>query len=273
MNESKQKSVKIAVAVICLFATISLLCFGISGFLIYGYKNGKFTDIPVDYLIDISYVLILFGILLLIPVLSNLISLFITKKRKREGKQIDNIFNEQNMRLSLGKYVPDGEVLTAAIYAAGRESSVTSVFTDCTVLEDRLAPARGGQTVTVIKKKFSAHDLYLGVTQNYMIVADCMRFKYFYQFDENTENSPTKARSVTEDILLTDIGRCFPLENVQSCNVKKGIFGFMKCTIKMKNGDYFKVAIPKYSGGLAGDMPRQAEYRDRFLRQLCNKAA
>lgn len=180
---------------------------------------------------------------------------------------MSDIFSETTMRRALEKYIPDGETLLAGIKAVANESSVTCVFGECTLTEDRLIPCKDGGTIEISKKKYSGYDLYLGITQHFMVVADCKSFRYLYEFAPDPIVRDTDVQIVTENILLIDVGKCFSLDRIQHCDVKKGMLGSIKCTVTMKNGDYFKLLLPKL-GGLGGDMPHHTEYRDAILSRL-----
>ncbi len=76
-----------------------------------------------------------------------------------------------------------------------------------------------------------------------------------------------RSQEVTSKILFSDIGTCFALEEICSCEIKKGWMGSVKCFIAMKNGSYFRIMFPKL-GGLGGGMPHHAEYRDMIIKRL-----
>ena len=63
--------------------------------------------------------------------------------------------------------------------------------------------------------------------------------------------SEADIQEVISDIFLADIGTCFLLADIQSCEIKKGWMGSVKCSITMKNESYFKLMFPK-PGGLGG---------------------
>ncbi len=59
----------------------------------------------------------------------------------------------------------------------------------------------------------------------------------------------------------------FPLADIQSCQIKNGWMGSVKCAVTMKNGSHCKLLLPKL-GGLGGGMPHHAEYRAAILARL-----
>lgn len=180
---------------------------------------------------------------------------------------MSDIFDETNMRQMLGQYIPDGETLLAGIHAVSKETNITGVFGKCTRMENKLAPDENGGTVSLNKKKGSAYDIYIGVTQFSLIITECERNRYSYRFDEEPDASGADVQEVTSDIFLSDIGTCFPLADIQSCEIKKGWMGAVQCFLTMKNGSYFKLILPKL-GGLGGGMPHHAEYREAIIARL-----
>jgi len=185
---------------------------------------------------------------------------------------MSEIFDESNMKQMLGKYIPNGETLLAGIHAVAKEVNITGVFGKCVCMEDRLVPNENGATITLSKKKYSAYDVYIGITQSYLVMADCEINKYLYQFDDNPNVSGADIIDVSSDIFLSDIGKCFLLADIQNCEIKKGWMGSVKCFITMKNGSYFKLLFPKL-GGLGGGMPHHTEYREAIIERLGGRNA
>lgn len=177
------------------------------------------------------------------------------------------IFDETNMRRILEQYIPDGETLLAGIHAVSKETKITGVFGKCVCTESKLIPDENGGIVALNKKKYSAYDIYIGITQYSLVIAECERNSYYYQFDDEPNVKESDIQEVTSDIFLVDIGTCFPLTDIQNCNIKKGWMGSVKCFITMKNGSYFKLMFPKI-GGLGGGMPHHTEYREAIIARL-----
>lgn len=276
----KAKRLVIILFVICL--CIALICFGIAGYLVVtirerGTANQNNANITKSiFMIGVFFLVLGFGYTL--PVLLS--------ARKKSGKaastvidfssvsaeavKSSDVFDEANMRYNLAKYIPDGETLLAGIHAMAYESSVICVFSGCVRMEDRLHPDKDGRTVALTKKKYNSRTIYIGITQNHLVMTDCGMTPYYYQFDEKPDEGLLKEaniQEVTSDILLTDIGGCFPLTDIQNCKIKNWWLGSVKCFITMKNGSYFKLMFPKL-GGLGGGMPHHTEYRDAIIAQL-----
>lgn len=138
------------------------------------------------------------------------------------------IFDENNMKQVLSGCIPEGETLRAGIH---------------------------GVTLQVNKKKTSVFDVYIGVTERYLVVAECEERKYLNEF----YHVPDLRKTVAEDV-----GTCFPLTEIQSCVTKNAIMGAVNCAITLNDGSFLKLQMPK-RGGLGGGMPRHAEYREKIL--------
>lgn len=183
-----------------------------------------------------------------------------------------DIFDEKNMMQILGKYVPDGETLLAGIHAISKETNIAGIFGNCVRTEDRLVPDENGGLVALEKKKYSTYDVYIGITQFSLVIADCERNSYYYEFDDDPDVGDAYVQDVDSDVLLSDIGTCFSLADIEDCELKKGWMGSVKCFITMKNGSYFKLVFPK-QGGFGGAMPRHTEYRDAIIARLGGSGA
>ena len=142
------------------------------------------------------------------------------------------IFDEALMRQVLGACLPEGETLAAGIHAI---------------------------TLQVNQKKTSYCDVYAGVTEHFLLVAECEERKYL-----------TAAYPLLPDLRKTvaeDVGVCFPFSSIQSCVIKKGMMGAVNCAITFQDGGFLKLQLPK-RGGLGGGMPHHAEYREKILARL-----
>lgn len=180
---------------------------------------------------------------------------------------MSEIFNETNMKQALEKYIPDGETLLAGIHAVAKETEVTCAFGNCICMQDRLIPSENGKAVLLSKKKYAAYDIYFGITRSYFVIVNCDHSDYRYQFSDIADENTMELQNITSDLFFDDIGTCFSLADIQSCDIRKGWMGSVKCLITMKNGDYFKLMFPKL-GGLGGGMPHHSEYRDAIITRL-----
>ena len=180
---------------------------------------------------------------------------------------MSEIFDETNMWQSLGNYIPEGEILLAGIHALAKESRVRCVFGKCYRTENGLVPDEDGGSVALEKAKFSTYDIYFGITQSSMVITECEKGSYFYEFNDEPNVRGMDIQEVEAEIFFEDIGTCFPLADIQSCRLARGWMGSVKCFITMKNGSSFKLLLPKL-GGVGGGMPNRAKYREAIIERL-----
>lgn len=141
------------------------------------------------------------------------------------------IFEENNMLEVLGRCLPQGETLLAGIH---------------------------GITLQINQKKTSRFDVYIGITGDYLVVAECEERRYLNEF----YHIPDLRKTVAEDI-----GTCFPLSEIKKCEIKNAIMGAVNCAITLRDGSFLKLQLPKL-GGLGGGMPHHKEYREKILEGL-----
>ncbi len=179
------------------------------------------------------------------------------------------IFDEANMRQVLEPYIPEGETLQAGIHGVSKETGIQAVFGKCAHTEDKVIPDEKGGTVTVSKKKRMPYDIYIGITQSFLVITACDTTQYHYEFQEGGE---VDAPAVTSEIMLSDLGMCYPLADVRNCEFKKGVMGSVNCSLTMKNGSYFKLMFPKL-GGMGNGMPHHKEYREAIVARLSSASS
>lgn len=185
---------------------------------------------------------------------------------------MSGIFNEKNMMQNLERYLPEGETLTAGIHGIGLEVRTSQIFKNCILEEGRLLPAETGEALQINKSKAASFDVYIGITQNYLILSQCETNEWLYEINEISGPAASDASKITDCITLEEIGTCFPLAGIQSCKVKKVWMGAYNCMVTLKNNNYLKLQLPKL-GGLGGGMPHHAEYREAILACLSGKSA
>lgn len=266
MNNEKKRHIRLFIVSLL----IALVCFGICGYLVVTFRGTENAD---NSIVMITQIIALVGVFFLVIAFGHIFPALLAQNKVKNGVQQadpNDMFNEATMRQAFEKYIPDGETLLAGIHAVAKESSVTCVFSDCVLTEDALLADKNGKTVSVSKTKYSTYDLYIGITQHSLVVADCQTCRYYYEFDKEPIKSDTDIQIVNEDILLKDIGKCFPLTDIQNFEVKNGFAGSFNCVITLKNGGYFKLIFPKH-GGLGGGMPHHEEYRDAIVECLSGR--
>lgn len=169
------------------------------------------------------------------------------------------ILDDKKMKKAFEPSLPLGEVLRAGVHAIGIQTEMKQVFGKCELVGDNIVPNEDGTTLMVTKSKSANYDVYLGITQNHLLIAECETYKHLYEFNDLGK---LDVEGIDSCIPIQDIGTCFSLAEIEKCEIKKIWMGAVNCSITLKNGSFLKFMIPK-SGG-AG-MPRHAEYRDTIL--------
>lgn len=183
---------------------------------------------------------------------------------------MSGIFDEKRMQQVLEKYIPKGEVLKAGIHGIGQEINILQTFKNCICAGEDLVPSPNGEIIRINKGKVAAFDIYIGITENYLILSQCQTNKWYYKSDMLSEADSDIAVEIRNRVPLADIGTCFPLADIQDCKIKKVWMGAFNCMITLKNGSFFKIQLPK-RGGLGNGMPHHAEYREAILACLNDK--
>lgn len=258
MNEEQKKSKSRGISLFLFFLLIALICFAIVAYLL----AAKREEAAVNHsIVTISQILALTGIFFLVIAFGHVLPVMLPNTKA------SSIFNEANMRQTLGAYIPAGETLLAGIHAVSNETIITDVFGGCICKEDRLIPAENGGTVELNKKKYSDYDIYLGITQASLLIVGCKQNSYYYQMKDVPDGEGTAAKKITSVLPFASIGTCYLISDIQSCEMKKGWMGSVKCFLTMKNGSYFKLLFPKH-GGISGEMPHHTEYREAIMMRL-----
>lgn len=180
---------------------------------------------------------------------------------------MSDIFSEKNMMYALERYLPAGETVVAGIHGIGLESDIRQVFGKCFLVEDTLIPKENGITIEVRKRKHANCDLYIGITRNYLILAECDVYQHLYEFNDSPNLAGAQVQELGAPLSIKDIGTCFPLDEIRTCEIRKGWMGSVKCFITMKNGSLLKLMLPKL-GGVGGGMPHHKEYREMIISRL-----
>ena len=173
------------------------------------------------------------------------------------------------MRRTLTKNLPEGETLLAGVHGIGMGVKIIETLPNCVYVEgEGLIPTPEGKNILhITKEKHAKFDLYLGVTEHYLLLAQCESNKWYYEFRNlkaltefpSAENAPLPS--------LEDIGTRVPFSFIQSCMVKKAWMGAVVCSVETETGSSIKVMLPK-RGGAGNGMPHHAEYRKAILERL-----
>lgn len=102
--------------------------------------------------------------------------------------------------------------------------------------DDCLFPDENGTSIEISKSKYSKYDLYIGITQNYLIMSECEEYGHYYEFDDKPDTEGIEIRYPNNIPSIERIGNCFPFSDIRECTVKKAWMGSYNCFIKMKDG-------------------------------------
>lgn len=182
---------------------------------------------------------------------------------------MSDIFNDDKMMYVLSQYIPENEHLTAGIHCISKYAKLSQPIGKCMMLMDEsgLVPVEDGVNTLVIKEKFAACDLYMGLTENHLIITECDRNSWAYKFEDLGElNAPP----LEKPLPLHETGpRCFSFDEIVEVKLKKGLMGAVKCTLTFKGNCSYKLLMPKM-GGVGNGMPNHSQRRDtivEFLKQ------
>lgn len=213
-------------------------------------------------MVDLTKCLVFGGLLFLILAFLYMLPVMIKVNKGNFGN-----YDEKKMMQSLGKYIPEGETLAAGIHGIGIESRIRQIFGKC--IHDnfeRLIPDTNGTAVQVRKEKVAKYEVFVGITQHYLILSECEKYKHYYEVDE-VSDSVGDICPIDKEILFEDIGTCFLLEEIKDCEMKNTARG-TRCSITMKNGSFIKIMLPKKCGLEGAGMPHYEEYRRKILARL-----
>lgn len=121
--------------------------------------------------------------------------------------------------------------------------------------------------VEINKTKYSTYDIYIGITNNLLLITPCEDSRYLYNTNCRADNGNSNIPSLTKSTSYRNLGQCFSFTDIQSVHFNKGMMGAIKCDITLKNGSYFKLLLPKI-GGIGTGMPHHSEYRDILIEKL-----
>lgn len=105
------------------------------------------------------------------------------------------------------------------------------------------------------KEKYSKCDVYIGITEHYLIVTECEEYGHHYEFNPSPDLRGCVVEEVGTRMFIGDIGNCFPFADIRECQVKKGWMGSAICSVTMNNGSFLKLMLPKRVGLGGGNVP------------------
>lgn len=192
--------------------------------------------------------------------------LYVLPSLVKASKGDFGIYDEKTMMQSLEKYLPEGELLTAAVHSMGIKTEIKQVFRNCIYdNDDKIIPCENGAALQVSKGKVAKFEVYVGITQHYLVLSECKDYKHYYEFDQVLDTGEMEVQELDVAVSIKDIGTCFPLSDIQDCKIKNAMFGNTDCMVTMKNGSFIKVRFLKNAGP---GMPHHARYREAVIARL-----
>lgn len=182
---------------------------------------------------------------------------------------MSDYFNENLMNEKIKEYLPAGENIIAAVKAIGNSMEVRQLFSYVTSPDGETlirSEADPEFIYDVQRCKYATHDIYIGISENYIIFNECDLYKHAY-FCNQATTKEFEPMEVTEEIKLRDFGHAQLMKNVGEAKIKKGLLGQYKCVLKFTNGSCFNFTIPK-KAGVGGAMPKHAEYAEKIVNKL-----
>ncbi len=177
-------------------------------------------------------------------------------------------FDVDNMDTVMGTFCPEGENVIAAVYGVGKSTEIIQYFGGCERRVTALVPADNNTMLKVTKTKVCVYDLYIGITEKSLIISECdASTTYYYQFETVTDPVFTGIKKLEKEIPYKCIGKVFPLDSVKRFEIKNGVFGSVKCVLKLNNGTFFKFMMAKRAG-LGNQMPNHLTNRNKIIEVL-----
>ncbi len=180
-----------------------------------------------------------------------------------------SVFDVDNMNTRLNMYVPEGEKLLVAVKAVGTEMIVRQCFSHAKPQrQEVLVRCDDPQcfVLDVSRVKYATHDIYIGITENYLLFSECEDYKHFWDFKPAVQGQ-FEPLEVTEDVSLLGFGHAQAFTDVTKFESKKGLLGMVKFKIQFKNGSSFSFFIPK-KAGIGKGMPNHKENMEKIVERL-----
>ena len=76
-------------------------------------------------------------------------------------------------------------------------------------------PDEKGGTIELNKRKYGAYDIYLGITQSCLVIAECEKCSYLYQFNDNPAVEGREVQEVASGLLFDDMGTCYSFGDIR----------------------------------------------------------
>ena len=239
------------VIVLCL----AIIFIGIAAFFMIQKRSGMEVD---DRTLQLIQCLALASVFLLVLDFGHVLPRLFRK---------DRFADENTMRQAIAKYLPNGEVLEAGIYAVVTESDVTVTYKKCRYEKGKLIKDNEAGLFSMEKKKVCEYTVYLGMSQTSLFIVECENNKHYYEYPTRTNIPYESIPELPEDIEEQEVGIKFSLDEIKECKVENGKQGMKLCTLIMQNGTYFKMKLPD-NAGPTSNMPHHLEYREKLLGRM-----
>ncbi len=187
------------------------------------------------------------------------------------------IFNEANMIATIEKHLPAGQHFKAGIHAVAKKVRLCRSFSNATYdsPNNLILPLPEAPLLYMVKRKEAAFDVYMGFSEDYLVIVPCQREMWYYESEKITDSELAKkmmpfAIKVEAPLNAFDILPVYRISQIDKCSIKKNWIGAYVCKIEFDNDDFLKVLLPPLAG-LFGGMPNHKMYRDVILELLKKK--
>lgn len=188
-----------------------------------------------------------------------------------------SVFNEANMIAVIKQFLPQDQNLKAGIHAVAKEVKLHRLFSNtsydpsCSLIQ----PFTGSSLFYMSKSKMSTFDVYMGFSEDYIVMVPCEKELWYYEHAKITDPQliakyESEAIAVKSPIYESDILPVYRISQIEKCQIKKNWVGAYVCKIDFNNGDFIKVLLPPFAG-LFGGMPNHKSYRNAILELLKTK--
>lgn len=185
-----------------------------------------------------------------------------------------SIFNEANMIASIEKYLPHGQNLKAGIHAIVKKVVLQRFFSNAVYdsSDNLLKPECGAPLFYISKSKVATFDVYIGFSEDYLVIVPCEKESWHYKHTEVTNPEflavcTQLAMEVQSPFCLADILPVYRISQIEKCEIEKNWVGAYVCKIEFDTGDFIKILLPPFAG-LFGGMPHHKVYRNAILELL-----
>lgn len=174
------------------------------------------------------------------------------------------IFDEQRMQQVLAPCLPPGETLLAGIHGVGFRVEIKETFGPCVLSGSQIIPKPDGAAVQVHKRKAAKFDMYVGITEHFLVLSPCEPCGYLYECNVLPNQDCPRCHPLDHPISVDDVGLSFPLAGVQRCEVRDSWMGSVICSVTFQSGTFLKMMLPR-RGGVGNGMPNHFAYREAIL--------